>query len=198
MTNDKISEIEQKYMNKMQLKVNCIDTNVIIAEIARAGGKTDGVMAPRIVRVADAMPGEMSFLVHKTYVSLMTNIVPNIRAVFSQITASGRPLLEEGVHYVIGAKNCLRIFHKPRRPITYPKHSIVFVTGHHLKLVSSDMPESSAGDSAVHAFIEEMKLQKGQRLKSRIFRQYVLRSAATVTVPITSVSRELPIRPGWI
>lgn len=47
MTNDKISEIEQKYMNKMQLKVNCIDTNVIIAEIARAGGKTDGVMAPR-------------------------------------------------------------------------------------------------------------------------------------------------------
>ena len=41
MTNDKISEIEQKYMNKMQLKVNCIDTNVIIAEIARAGGKTE-------------------------------------------------------------------------------------------------------------------------------------------------------------
>lgn len=169
MTNDKISEIEQKYMNKMQLKVNCIDTNVIIAEIARAGGKTDGVMAPRIVRVADAMPGEMSFLVHKTYVSLMTNIVPNIRAVFSQITASGRPLLEEGVHYVIGAKKMPPHFHKPRRPITYPKHSIVFVTGHHLKLVSSDMPESSAGDSAVHAFIEEMKLQKGQRLKSRIF-----------------------------
>ena len=59
MTNEKISEIEQKYMNKMQLKVNCIDTNVIIAEIARAGGKTDGIMAPRIIRVADAMPGEM-------------------------------------------------------------------------------------------------------------------------------------------
>lgn len=120
MTNDKISEIEQKYMNKMQLKVNCIDTNVIIAEIARAGGKTDGVMAPRIVRVADAMPGEMSFLVHKTYVSLMTNIVPNIRAVFSQITASGRPLLEEGVHYVIGAKNCLRIFTNPADPLPIP------------------------------------------------------------------------------
>ena len=169
MTNEKISEIEQKYMNKMQLKVNCIDTNVIIAEIARAGGKTDGIMAPRIIRVADAMPGEMSFLVHKTYVALMTNIVPNIRAVFSQTTASGRPLLEEGVHYVIGAKKLPSHFHKPRRPITYPKHSIVFVTGHHLKLVSSDMPESSAGDSAVHAFIEEMKLQKGQRLKSRIF-----------------------------
>lgn len=39
MTNDKISEIEQKYMNKMQLKVNCIDTNVIIAEIAEPDGQ---------------------------------------------------------------------------------------------------------------------------------------------------------------
>lgn len=169
MTNDKIAELEQKYMNKMQLRVNCIDTNVIIAEVARATGKTEGIITPRMIRVADAMPGEVSFMVHKTYVALMTNIIPNIRAAFSQPTASGRPLLEEGIHYVIGAKKLPSHFCKPRRPITYPKHSLVFATGHHLKLVSSDMPESSAGESAVHAFIEEMKLQRGQSLKSRVF-----------------------------
>lgn len=169
ISNDKIAEIEEKYMNKMQLRANCIDTNVLIAEIARAGGKTDGIMAPRMVRVADAMPGEMSSIVHKTYVALMTNIIPNIRAAFSQLTPAGKPLLEEGIHYVIGAKKLPAHFTKPRRPITYPKHSIVFVTGHHLKLTSSDMPESSAGDSVVHVFIEEMKLQKGQNLRSRIF-----------------------------
>lgn len=156
-------------MNKMQLKANCIDTNVIIAEVARATGKTEGVMSPRIVKVADAMPGETSLLIHKTYVSLMTNVVPNLRAAFSQITPSGRPLLEEGIHYIVGAKKLPSHFRKPLRPITYPKHSIVFCTGHHIKLVSSDMPESSAGISAVHAFIEEMKLQKGENLKSRIF-----------------------------
>ncbi len=156
-------------MNKMQLIVNCVDANTIIAEIARAGGKTDGILAPRMIRVAESMPGEMSFLIHKTYVALMTNIIPNIRAVFNTPTATGRPLLEEGIHYVIGVKDLPSHFKKPRRPISYPKHSLVFCTGHHLKLVSSDMPESSAGDSAVHAFIEEMKLQKGQRLKSRIF-----------------------------
>lgn len=169
MNNNNIAAIEQKYMNKMQLIANCIDTNVLMAEVARATGKTEGIMAPRIVKVADAMPGETSLLIHKTYVSLMTNVVPNIRAAFSQVTPSGRPLLEEGVHYVIGAKKLPSHFQKPLRPITYPKHSIVFCTGHHIKLVSSDMPESSAGISAVHAFIEEMKLQKGEKIKSRIF-----------------------------
>lgn len=169
MNNTHIASQESKYMNKMQLKVNCVDTNVIIAEVARAGGKTDGILASRMIRVADSMPGELSFLIHKTYVALMTNIIPNIRAVFNAPTSTGRPLLEEGVHYVIGAKKLPNHFRSPRRPISYPKHSLVFCTGHHLKLVSSDMPESSAGDSAVHAFIEEMKLQKGQRLKSRIF-----------------------------
>lgn len=169
MENNNIAVLEQKYMNKMQLKATCIDTNVLIAEVARATGKTEGIMGPRIVRVADAMPGETSLLIHKTYVSLMTNVVPNIRAAFSQITPSGRPLLEEGVHYVIGAKKLPSHFRKPLRPITYPKHSIIFCNGHHIKLVSSDMPESSAGISAVHAFIEEMKLQKGERIKSRIF-----------------------------
>lgn len=169
MNNNATALLEQKYMNRMQLRANCIDTNVLIAEVARATGKTEGIMSPRIVRVADAMPGETSLLIHKTYVSLMTNVVPNIRAAFSQITPSGRPLLEEGVHYVIGAKKLPPHFRKPLRPITYPKHSIVFCTGHHIKLVSSDMPESSAGISAVHAFIEEMKLQKGEKIKSRIF-----------------------------
>ena len=66
MTHDKIAELEQKYMNKMQLRVNCIDTNVIIAEVARATGKTEGIIAPRMIRVVDAMPGEVSFMVHKT------------------------------------------------------------------------------------------------------------------------------------
>lgn len=169
MSKNSIAAIEQKYMNKMQLRANCIDTNVIVAEVARGTGKTDGIMAPRMTRVAEAMPGETSLLIHKTYVSLMSNVVPNIKATFSAITPSGRPLLEEGVHYVIGAKKLPSHFKKPLRPITHPKHSIIFCTGHQIKLVSSDMPESSAGISAVHAFIEEMKLQKGDNLKSRIF-----------------------------
>lgn len=65
---------EEFYMNRMQVMANLIDPNILICEDARAAGKTEGVMTPRIIRVANAMPGELGFLVHKTYVALMTNV----------------------------------------------------------------------------------------------------------------------------
>lgn len=161
---------EEFYMNAMQLRANMIDPNVLICEIARAGGKTEGVMTPRIIRVADSMPGELAFLVHKTYTALMTNVWPNIQAAFSRPIQGGRrTMLEYGYDYVVGETKLPSHFKRPRYPIAYPKHSIVFRNGFHLQLVSSDQPESVAGRSGVHAFIEEMKHNKGEKLKTRLF-----------------------------
>lgn len=163
---------ERYYMNQMQILVNVIDANNVYAEIGRAGGKTEGVTGPRLIRVANSMPGELSFLVHKTYVALMTNVWPNLQAYFSrQVTVNGnvRPMLEYGIDYVVGEAKLPSHFRRPRYPIAYPKHSVVFRNGHHLQLVSSDQPESVAGRSAVHAIIEEMKHNKGEKLKSRLF-----------------------------
>ena len=171
---------EQYYMNRVQLIANLIDPNILIAEVARAGGKTEGITGPRILKVINAMPGELSFLVHKTYVALMTNVWPNIQAYFS------RPVTVGGIHYIDGVpvhqsvfgqdpfepvrESCVpRHFRQPRYPIAFAKHSVVFRNGAHLQLVSSDQPESVAGRSAVHAFIEEMKHNSGEKLKSRLF-----------------------------
>ena len=163
---------EQYYMNRVQLIANLIDPNILIAEVARAGGKTEGITGPRILKVINAMPGELSFLVHKTYVALMTNVWPNIQAYFSRpVTVGGiqRPMLEYGIDYVVGESRLPRHFRQPRYPIAFAKHSVVFRNGAHLQLVSSDQPESVAGRSAVHAFIEEMKHNSGEKLKSRLF-----------------------------
>lgn len=166
------SYYEQMYMNSMQLRANMIDPNVLIVEVARAGGKTEGVMGPRIIRVSNSLPGELSFLVHKTYVALMTNVFPNIQSYFSRpYTHNGvtRPMLEYGVDYIVGEAKIPSHFRRPLYPIAYPKHSVLFRNGHHLQMVSSDQPESVAGRSATHAFIEEMKHNRGQKLKSRLF-----------------------------
>lgn len=161
---------EGYYMNMMQIRANLIDANVQIMEVARAGGKTEGVFGPRIVRVANSLPSELGFLVHKTYTALLTNIWPNIQAWFSRPIQDGRRcMLELGVDYVVGASKIPGHFRRPRYPIVYPKHSILFRNGFHLQLVSSDQPESVAGRSGVHAFIEEMKHQKGEKLKTRLF-----------------------------
>lgn len=167
-----VASFERYYMNRMQVLVNVIDPNNVFAEIGRAGGKTDGVTGPRLIRVANDMPGELSFLVHKTYVALMTNVWPNIQAYFSKQYMVGgvmRPMLEYGIDYVVGEAKLPSHFRMPRYPIAYPKHSVVFRNGHHLQLVSSDQPESVAGRSAVHAIVEEMKHSRGEKLKSRLF-----------------------------
>jgi len=116
------------------------------------------------------MPGEVSFLVHKTYAALFTNVWPNIQGYFSRPIMDGRrTMLEEGKDYIVGASKIPSHFKRPRRPIAYPKHSVLLRNGHHFQLVSSDQPESVAGQSGVHAFIEEMKHQKGEKIKTRLF-----------------------------
>ena len=116
-TFDATSSFENYYMNQMQVQVNVIDANNIFAEVARAGGKTEGITGPRIIRVANDMPGELSFLVHKTYVALMTNVWPNLQAYFSrQVTVGGkvRPMLEYGIDYVVGEAKLPSHFRHPR------------------------------------------------------------------------------------
>lgn len=167
-----LDDMEKLYMNRVQLICNIIDPNILFAEFGRATGKTEGITTPRIIRVCDSMPGELMFLVHKTYVALISNVWPNIQASFSRLVTVGgreRPLLEYGTDYVVGESKLPSHFRQPRYPISYPKHSIVFRNGAHLQLVSSDQPESVAGRNAVHAFIEEMKHNSGDKLRSRLF-----------------------------
>ena len=174
MTNNEqtITEFQHYYMNSVQMLATIIDPNMLYAEWGRATGKTEGVMGPRIIRVMNDMPGELSFLVHKTYVALMTNVWPNIQAYFSRpvmVNGKQRAMLEYGIDYVVGESKLPSHFRRPRYPISYAKHSVVFRNGSHLQLVSSDQPESVAGRNAVHAFIEEMKHNSGEKLKSRLF-----------------------------
>ena len=117
---DKIAdEIEQSYMNSMQLLANIVDPNTLAVEGARAVGKTTEVTTNRMIRVGDSMPGECSFLVHKTYVALFTYVWPNIQASFAkQITVNGqtRPMLQYGIDYVAGETKLPTHFKLPRRP----------------------------------------------------------------------------------
>ena len=167
---EKLSVFKDLYMNKMQVASTLIDSNILIGEVARGTGKTEGIIGPRTIRVKDAMPRELSFFIHKSYVALLTNIIPNLRAFYNKPkNEKGDPLLKEGEDYVIGTAQLPKHFNQPRYPVSYPKHSIVFRNGHQFQLVASDQPDSVAGRSAQHAFIEEMKHNKGERLKSRVF-----------------------------
>ena len=46
LNDNSLGEFEHYYMNGMQLLANIIDPNMLFAEVARAGGKTEGVTGP--------------------------------------------------------------------------------------------------------------------------------------------------------
>lgn len=165
----KQQKFDDIYNNKMQLKASIIDANKMFVEAGRAAGKTVW-FARRFMDVAYSMPEELSYFGHKTYIALLTNVIPSlINYLKSPQGESQKPLLREGIDFVIGEKNLPKHFILPKYPVENPNHSIVFANGHHCRLFSSDQPDSIAGASGVHAFIEEMKHSKGSKVKTRVF-----------------------------
>jgi hypothetical protein len=161
--------IDELYANFMQLISLTVDCNKLFVVAGRGSGKTE-FLGMRSIRVAESMPRETSALTHKTYIALLNNVVPNLLAYYNSPRGkNGRPLLREGIDYVVGQKDLPKHFIRPRYPLTHPEHTICFANGHNFRLVSSDQPESIAGSNIVHIFIEEMKHNKGDKLKTRLF-----------------------------
>jgi len=163
------NSLEELYLNNMQMLVQIVDCNTVIVEAGRATGKTEGVTSRRTIAVAKDLPRETSVLAHKSYVALLANVVPNILAFYSEPRGEEqRPLLREGIDYVIGEKDLPRHFQKPRYAPEHPEHTFFFPNGHNIRLVATDQQESIAGSNIVHIFMEEMKLNKGAKLKNRL------------------------------
>lgn len=168
----KNSDPVEIYMNKVQALANIVDPNKLIGAMGRGTGKTTGITAPRSLRVASLMPREISIISHNSFVALMTNVIPVLLAAYRQDIkmpdGSTRPMLREGLDFVVGEKDLPRHFQKPRYPIIEPERCIVFANGHVLRAVAVDRADSIAGSSIVHGIFEEMKYSNGEKLRSRI------------------------------
>ncbi|MBE6239759.1 MAG: hypothetical protein E7113_06945 [Bacteroidales bacterium] len=160
------------YQNIAQILVTIVDPNQFWGVEGRATGKTTGIVAPRTLRVADGMPREQSIISHKSFVALMTNVIPSLlgayRADVKLPDGTTRPQLTEGIDFVVGQKDLPRHFQKPRYPVLEPERSIAFANGHVLRAVAIDRADSIAGLSVVHAFLEEMKYSDPEKLRSRV------------------------------
>ncbi len=165
----KTEQIIETYQNRLQIKAAMVDPNSLFVEAGRGSGKTSA-LKKRVIDVAADIPRETSYFVHKSYVALLTNIIPQLLAYYrSYVEGTDRQVLQEGIDYVVGEKDLPSFFEEPRFPIENPKHTIVYRNGHVNKLVSSDRADSIAGSDGVHAFAEEMKHNKGEKVKTRVF-----------------------------
>jgi hypothetical protein len=136
------------YLSVVQILVKLADTMSIFCELARGSGKTTHILASRLDRVQDSMPGAILVLAADTYRSIFDNILPGIIEYFEEH-------YERGVYFEIG-KEPPKHFQKCYTFIADWKHTISFVNGCVVQFVSCDRPESMLGKNAAHLFVDEM------------------------------------------
>ena len=154
MKKSEIDEIFRRaYLSALQIGVKLADTRILLCELGRGSGKTTHIMASRMDRVQNSMPGSLLTLGAATYRDIFDNILPGLLEYLHEN-------YERGIYYEVG-KEPPRHFKKCVSQQFNWKHSISFVTGTVIKFVSADRPESVLGISAAHSFWDELlKIKK--------------------------------------
>lgn len=160
MIND-LKTAEEKYLTVLQTQMLLADTQNIVGEMGRGAGKSTEMLAPRLVRVAYAMPRSILLLVGPTYVFLLENIMPMLITYLNTVYV-------RGMHFEYG-KQPPKHFRRPYTGVHKWNHTISFAWGTVVQLVSVDRPESAIGKSGAHIFIDEWL-----RIKEDVFRERIL------------------------
>ncbi|MFT4072796.1 MAG: hypothetical protein QM654_12845 [Dysgonamonadaceae bacterium] len=138
------------YLSIVQIIVKLLDATFLFIECGRGSGKTTHMLAPRIDRVQNDMPGSMLVLAAATYKSIIDNILPGVLEYFLEN-------YQRGVYFEYGKRPP---GHFTKTNITEGiknwNHTISFVNGTVIRFVSCDRPESMLGLNAAHLFVDEM------------------------------------------
>ena len=73
-SNVKKEIFQEKYLSALQIKVKLADTQNIVCELGRGSGKTTNILASRLDRIINSMPGAIITIGAATYRDLFTNI----------------------------------------------------------------------------------------------------------------------------
>lgn len=106
-------------LNEPQALANMVQANETWALMGRGAGKTVGIIAPWMVRIAEAMPGHLGGVFGKTHEHLNNNIMPKILLGFTSLGYT------QGEDFVVGVRppaswpKCLYPLRKFERTITW-------------------------------------------------------------------------------
>jgi len=118
--------------------------------IGRGGGKTTNYFAERSMMINKAMPHAYFFFLADTYVNALDNIIPSL------LEGWRRKGYKEGVDYITDAPPPAHFLQPYKQPLSY-KHTLSTRFGNFYKLGSADVPQSLAGNSYQHGFIDESR-----------------------------------------
>jgi hypothetical protein len=141
------------YLSALQIGIKLADPQVLLCELGRGSGKTTHIMASRMDRVQNSMPGALMTLGAATYRDIFDNILPGLLEYLNEN-------YERGLYFEVG-REPPRHFRKCISSQFNWKHSISFASGTVFKFVSADRMESVLGINAAHSFWDELlKIKK--------------------------------------
>lgn len=162
-----MTELKQKsrdlfvkvYLSVVQIMIKLLDPTFVFGEVGRGSGKTTHMLASRIDRVQNDMPGSLLILGAATYKSILTNILPGILEYFLENYRRGL-YFEYGkkppAHFGVPTAENPTWNRTEIEKVVDWKHTLSFVNGTVLRFVSCDRPESMLGLNAAHLFLDEM------------------------------------------
>jgi len=161
MKKSKLNELfKPTYLSAVQIKAKLVDTTFLFCELARGAGKTSHILAPRLDRVQNSMPGALLVLAANTYKSIFDNILQGITTYLTDN-------YERGIYFEIGKEPPAHF--KPCDTLIIDwRHTISFCNGCVVQFVSVDRPESMLGKNAAHLFVDEMLKIKADKFLERI------------------------------
>jgi hypothetical protein len=140
---------EQNYLSVVQILFKLADPTFMFGEIGRGSGKTTHILGARVDRVQNSMGGATMVLGGVTYKSILDTVLSGMMEFFNEN-------YQRGFYYEFG-KEPPRHFKKCNTFIADWKHTISFVNGAVIQLVSCDRPESMLGKNAAHLFVDELR-----------------------------------------
>lgn len=155
-------EVAEGHMNKAQLLALTVGAANCTAVIGRAGGKSDGILAPRVHRNVEVMPRSSGVALGTTYIQLLDRTLP---ALFQGFQRLG---------YERDRDFWVRRFPDPKYKLQLPfnaplspEHSIFIRnsnTAAAMRLVSQDRPGTSNGLSVDWIIGDEVKFLNKKKL----------------------------------
>jgi hypothetical protein len=142
----------QLYMNKAQIRAMLVRAHIEIDIWGRGTGKSEGVIAERIVHNTFAMPRSKGILIAPTYMHALVNVLPNVLEMWKRMG------YHRDLHYFIGRKPPASWnWPTPLNNPLSPKHAIFWFNGSCQVIVSQDRAFNAAGPSVDYIIGDEAK-----------------------------------------
>lgn len=161
-----------QYQNRFAQIVSLVAPRRFFGELGRGSAKTTDIQVERLIDVVYDMPGAPCVWVADTFANLTANVLPSV------LEGLERKGFREGVHYIIektpptftekekaDLPEWLRPhFWTPFNKLVSYKRTLLFFTGVNIRFGSLDRPSTLAGASYVHAFGDEGKYFKEEKI----------------------------------